>query len=569
MVRIRHRVMSHVRLGAVTILSLVLSGAVFEPPRQEHGTEALDGPTILAQRGNDLDRGLRHYTGTGARQDLGRAFEFFERACSQGVAEGCRRMGIQLRYGQGVPRDLPRAAEVLITACNGRDALGCAEVASMAREARTGGSLDSTRRLALNQVVCARDDWDACYFVAGGGTDVSLPAIRRDRAIDERSCRVGGHSPSCSVLIQLYTGHTAGREPWAASLMDVLEPGCRAGASSACRHQTAWARSAELARQCEQGRVVSNCDTLIALIRENRGSAQLLQHWQTTGCQVGSAGACAAAGNLPRACNQLGDASACETLANRALTNRDFQNYAAHLQQGCNNGARSQCTRLESYNDQVRAAQRELRAARTTHRRSEVSAYIQRYERACCAAEVQQARSRLQQLEALHAEWQRRRALSNPETAAAQLRAFLRDNPNFESASQVRADISTMDQRAAQRAVAQRERERVQQQQEDARRRENERQEQERQRRMSDPAWLMRCQLYCEGAVRCCEGHASRTIRSRGLRDAGTPYPLPGGHVWGRFDVTYGDCRSEHSNCLSRCTRGLADARWLWCWTGL
>ena len=66
-----------------------------------------------------------YYNGQGLKQDYKKAFEWFEKAATQGVANAQYNLGIMYDNGEGVRQDKKRAKEWFGKACDGGYQKGC------------------------------------------------------------------------------------------------------------------------------------------------------------------------------------------------------------------------------------------------------------------------------------------------------------------------------------------------------------------------------------------------------------------------------------------------------------
>lgn len=75
--------------------------------------------------------GFLYRDGQGARQDYGKAMQYYKKACDLDDGNGCMQMGILYYNGQGVQRDLNRARELSDKSCKLNYEYGCIMLGSI------------------------------------------------------------------------------------------------------------------------------------------------------------------------------------------------------------------------------------------------------------------------------------------------------------------------------------------------------------------------------------------------------------------------------------------------------
>lgn len=82
--------------------------------------------------------GVLYTAGTGVPVDAGKAFQWFEQACTLGNVSGCNHLGVLLIEGEGVAPQPSRGAELLAKACDQNYAVACRNLALAERDGKLG-----------------------------------------------------------------------------------------------------------------------------------------------------------------------------------------------------------------------------------------------------------------------------------------------------------------------------------------------------------------------------------------------------------------------------------------------
>ena len=261
-----------------------------------------------------FELGQRYQSGLGVQIDLDRAAEFYELACDDEHAEGCKRLrmlGYMYRDGDGVPQDSIRAAQLFELACNGGDAPACWLLASM-DEQGNGVPLDRARAAELYQQAC-----DGGYAFGCGklgrmyheGEGVHLDRARAAE-LYQQACD-GGDAAGCWSLGDMYE-NGEGLSMDRAHAAEFYERACAGEYAFGC-----WslgdlykegegvpmdrARAAELYKQACDGGFAGGCNDLGLLYDQGHGVSQDYVHAAELfhrACEGGSAAGCTNLGTL-------------------------------------------------------------------------------------------------------------------------------------------------------------------------------------------------------------------------------------------------------------------------------
>lgn len=195
--------------------------------------------------------GDMYASGSGVRQDYGRAAGLYEKVCDAGVAEMCNRVGEIYEHVPGFESEAGRVASFYERACNGNSAIGCLNLGLL----RVADE-QFEQAAALFERACAGGEPAGCHRLGlaleeGQGVLKDVP-----RAVNvlEQACD-SQHAESCSHLALLFTqGTLVEADPARVSryntqLVRIYSDGCDAGVARDCQN-----RDALLARLAAIGR---------------------------------------------------------------------------------------------------------------------------------------------------------------------------------------------------------------------------------------------------------------------------------------------------------------------------
>ncbi len=194
------------------------------------------------------------------RRDVAERAKWDEKACNNGVAPSCTRLGEAAEFGRGaVP--IARAQAAYKRGCDAGDQLGCAYLAGLFET----------------------------------GADGSTPDLGKAARLYGAACRAGEPTSCASLGRMTELGRGTKRDPKAAAKL--FDQACKGGEPSGCE------RLARLHRRSVAG---FSSDPKRANALEARGRAL-----RTRGCAEGVSIDCIALGRYERAC-QLGDPDGCD-----------------------------------------------------------------------------------------------------------------------------------------------------------------------------------------------------------------------------------------------------------------
>src|SRR5580692_6249685 len=148
---------------------------------QGNPSPLLPGYEAGCAAGNAMDcGGIGVFYAVGNRglpKDLGKAAEFYLRACDGGALAYCNNLAVLTEWGGGVPKDEARAVELWRKSCDGGIDSGCSGLARM-YESGQGVAKDETQAVALYAKACRGFSF-ACLDLArmyehGTGVPVDL-----------------------------------------------------------------------------------------------------------------------------------------------------------------------------------------------------------------------------------------------------------------------------------------------------------------------------------------------------------------------------------------------------------
>lgn len=105
-------------------LSQVLSQSTTSEAFQ-HASKLLQNECEQKDALSCLDLANLHLQGLGVSLDQGKALTYLDRACSEGVADGCTRLGMLYQEGVAVAKDALRARELFQVGCNADHKAAC------------------------------------------------------------------------------------------------------------------------------------------------------------------------------------------------------------------------------------------------------------------------------------------------------------------------------------------------------------------------------------------------------------------------------------------------------------
>ena len=203
---------------------------------------AAQNPEEQACRGGDTQAcftvGMHYLGNMDNAPNVERSMPFFTKACDGGVGKACFALGgifqTAVSTGLSFPNDLPRAKELFQRACSAGFEPGCTRVTQLQDPAYS----PTGRRPTPNEEAgCKRGDGDNCWtvalYIAGDGSDPTkmgqaAPAL-------EKAC-VGSVGNACSMLGVMYQNGTGVTQDIARSL-SYYTKGCDLGASLSCQQR--------------------------------------------------------------------------------------------------------------------------------------------------------------------------------------------------------------------------------------------------------------------------------------------------------------------------------------------
>lgn len=224
--------------------------------------------------------------------------------CAHGSAMSCAFLGRSYQLGRGVPQDLGRAAELLDKACSGGASVACGRVGEMAL-----ASHDEAKGLRLLGRACAAGWVDGCRIA--GNYAVKNPSVKGIDviALFQRAC-FGGDAEGCWSLGAVYRDGAAGFAKNDVEAARWMSLACDGDANVGCSDyatlvDTGRGEPADPARAvsllvaaCDGGRATACADLANDYIlghsvtRDMAKGVALLER----GCGYGNAGVCFLAG---------------------------------------------------------------------------------------------------------------------------------------------------------------------------------------------------------------------------------------------------------------------------------
>ena len=162
-----------------------------------------------------------------------------ERACRDGAAASCTRLGLALRFGtDGVAQDVPRARRLLTRACElGQGRIpACTHLAEIVNS-ELAGPRDTGAALTLLERACAGQEASACAFlgliyVEGLGVPYNAGSQHYGARFYRKACELG-HGGGCWHLGLLQRSGT-GLQRDAAAARSSFTRACKLGETIGC-----------------------------------------------------------------------------------------------------------------------------------------------------------------------------------------------------------------------------------------------------------------------------------------------------------------------------------------------
>lgn len=209
------------------------------------GVAAVVGLSLGLGPGLDLESGLGFDRGSafaGAAADPVPApldAAAAERACREGAAASCTRLGLALRLGtDGVAQDIPRARRVLTRACElGQGRVpACTHLAEIVNS-ELAGPRDTGAALTILERACAGQEASACAFlgliyVEGLGVPYNAGSQHYGARFYRKACELG-HGGGCWHLGLLQRSGT-GLQRDAAAARGSFTRACKLGETIGC-----------------------------------------------------------------------------------------------------------------------------------------------------------------------------------------------------------------------------------------------------------------------------------------------------------------------------------------------
>lgn len=228
--------------------------------------------------------------------NLKRANEFFDRACTRGDPSGCMELGIEAKTGRIGAKDVVKAVSWLTQACQHDLGTGCYELGDLQVSAGTAvnnpvrgrqnldkactlgvgaacaqlgqlmetGQKNIARAQTLHERACELDQLNSCLAV--GRYQLATAPSAADRAFD-KACNAGSME-ACFERAKLLEGRTSGIDPAPEQALPLYDKACAAQVHPACSY------AAELTLKEHDGKTLTS------------ESRKRLVDWVRTGCET-------------------------------------------------------------------------------------------------------------------------------------------------------------------------------------------------------------------------------------------------------------------------------------------
>ena len=150
--------------------------------------------------------GVLYRQGFGVKQDIQKAIDLFNKACSSNYMMACTNLGDMYRAGTGVSYDFEKAVKLYEKACNNSEMTGCNALTDIGNMYYTGKGVqrDIGKAVEFYEKACDGNDWQTCeHLVTIYNFDAVPPKYANAFAILERAC--GANQPrGCILLAEEY-----------------------------------------------------------------------------------------------------------------------------------------------------------------------------------------------------------------------------------------------------------------------------------------------------------------------------------------------------------------------------